>query len=58
MVSTGLLYFGFFVFLFVVGGIAGDIMYPEMQNSFVIGGLVVGIVGTLIGRFILSLMRI
>jgi uncharacterized membrane protein YeaQ/YmgE (transglycosylase-associated protein family) len=58
MVGTGLLYFGFFIFLFVVGGIAGDIAYHEIPNIFIIGGLVVGIIGTLIGRFILSLMRI
>ena len=58
MVSTGLLYFGFFVFLFVIGGIAGDTMYHEVANIFIIAGSIVAVVGTLIGRFILSLMRV
>ena len=58
MVSSTLLYISFFVFLFVVGGIAGDTLYHEIPNIFILAGLGVGIIGTIIGRFILSLMRV
>jgi hypothetical protein len=57
MVGSGLLYLGFFAFLFVVGGIAGDILYKDMANIFWIAGAIVAIIGTIIGRFILTLMR-
>ena len=51
-------YLGFFSFFFVAGGIAGDTIFVQMDNAFVVSGIVTGLIGVTLSRFILTLMKV
>ncbi|MEM4637738.1 MAG: hypothetical protein QXK76_01765 [Candidatus Woesearchaeota archaeon] len=51
-------YFGFFAFFFVFGGIAGSMLFKDVENIFLIAGFSVSVLGMFLGRFLLNLMRV
>ncbi|MGV8150938.1 MAG: hypothetical protein ACP5NV_04370 [Candidatus Woesearchaeota archaeon] len=55
--NDAMFYFGFFLFFFVFGGIAGSVVFKGVENIFLISGFCVSIFGMFIGRFLMNLVK-
>lgn len=44
-------------FLFISGGIAGSTIFPETKSIFIIGGLLIAVVGLMVFNLLFSMMN-